>query len=103
MFQRGTARELTVYISNDEAEFRRVEAALAAEGIRCRIWTTSEYPVFGWTRWDPRLVGRGERRLRQVFHIEVEEQDRQNLIAANLAIRRVTGRLSNAEPVSEII
>ena len=103
MFQNSSEQELTVYISSDEAEFRRVEEALASEGVRCRVWTTSEYPVFGWTRLDPRLIGRGEKRLRQVFHIEVEEQDRQNLIAANLTIRRVTGRLSNAEPVSEII
>ena len=103
MFQRNSERELTVYISRDEAEFRLVEAALAAEALRYRVWTTAEYPVFGWTRLDPRLIGRGERRLRQVFHIEVEEDDRQNLIAANLAIRRVTGRLSNAEPASEII
>ena len=103
MFRRETARELTVFISNDEAEFRRVEAELKAEGVRCRVWTTSEYPVFGWTRWDPRRMTRGERRLRRVYHIEVAERDRPNLIAANLVIRRVTGKLSNAEPVSEII
>ena len=103
MFEKIGDRELTVYVTNDEAEFRRVEAELAAEGVRCRVWTTAEYPVFGWTRWDPRLMGRGELRLRQVFHIEVAERDRPNLIAANLVIRRVTGRLLNAEPVSEII
>ena len=103
MFQRNSERELTVYISRDEAEFRLVEAALAAGGLRYRVWTTAEYPVFGWTRLDPRLIGRGERRLRQVFHIEVDENDRQNLIVANLAIRRVTGKLFNAEPLSEII
>ena len=103
MFEKIVDRELTVYITNDETEFRRVEAELKAEGVRCRVWTTSEYPVFGWTRWDPRLMGRGELRLRQVFHIEVAERDRPNLIAANLVIRRVTGRLLNAEPVSEII
>ena len=50
-----------------------------------------------------RLARPRERRLRTVYHIEVDEKDRPNLIAANLAIRRVTGRLSNAEPVSEII
>ena len=103
MIHRDYERELTVYISNNEEEFRLVKAELAAEEIRCRIWTTAEYPVFGWSAWDPRLMGRGERRLRRVYHIEVSERDRQNLIAANLAIRRVTGRLSNAEPVSEII
>ena len=103
MLFRDTGRELTVYITNDEEEFLRVEAELVSEGVRYRVWTTSEYPVFGWTRWDPRLMGRGERRLRRVFHIEVAERDRQNLIAANRVIRRVTGRLSNAEPVSEII
>ena len=48
-------------------------------------------------------MGRGERRLRRVYHIEVAERDRPNLIAATLVIRRVTGKLSNAEPVSEII
>ena len=95
--------ELTVYISNDEGEFRRVEAALRDGGLSYRVWTTAEYPVFGWTRWDPRLMTRGERRLRRVYHIEVAERDRPNLIAANRAIRRVTGKLSNAEPVSEII
>ena len=95
--------ELTVYVSKDEAEFQRVEAALRAQELRYRVWTTAEYPVFGWTRLDPRLIGRGERRLRTVYHIEVDEKDRPNLIAANLAVRRVTGRLSNAEPVSEII
>lgn len=103
MNNRDYDRELTVYISNNESEFRRVEAELAAEGVRCRVWTTAEYPVFGWSAWDPRLMGRGEKRLRRVYHIEVPEKDRQNLISANLAIRRVTGRLSNAEPVSEII
>ena len=95
--------EVTLYISNNEAEFQRVEAALREAGLRYRVWTTSEYPVFGWTRWDPRLMTRGERRLRRVYHIEVAERDRQNLIAANRVIRRVTGKLSNAEPVSEII
>lgn len=103
MFQRRDGRELTVYISNDEAEFRQVEAALLAEGVSCRVWTTSEYPVFGWTRWDPRLMGRRESRLRTVWHIDVSERDRQNLIAANQAVRRVTGRIQNARPVSEII
>ena len=32
--------ELTVYISNDEAEFQRVEEALKTEGIRYRVWST---------------------------------------------------------------
>ena len=103
MFRREEQRELTVYISRDGEEFSRVEAALREEGVRFRVWTTSEYPVFGWTRLDPRLIGRGERRLRTVYHIEVDEKDRQNLISANLVIRRITGRLSSAEPVSEII
>ena len=103
MFRRENVRELTVFISNDEAEFRRVEAALAAEGVRCRVWTTSEYPVLGWTRLDPRLMIRREQRLRTVYHIEVDEDDRPNLISANIAIRGATGKLSNAEPVSEII
>ena len=74
MLFRDTGRELTVYITNDEEEFLRVEAELVSEGVRYRVWTTSEYPVFGWTRWD-----------------------------ANMAVRRVTGKLMNAEPVSEII
>ena len=100
---KGEGAELTVYISNDEAEFRRVEEALKAEGVRYRVWTTAEYPVFGWSRWDPRLIGRRESRLRKVYHIEVSEQDRQNLVAANMVIRSVTGKMFNAEPVSEII
>ena len=95
--------ELTVYISNNEAEFRRVEEALRTEGVRYRVWTTAEYPVFGWTRWDPRLIGRRESRLRKVYHIEVTRQDRQNLIAANMVIRSVTGKMFNAEPINEII
>ena len=103
MRERDYERELTVYITNNEAEFRHVEAALAEEELRYRVWTTAEYPVFGWSVWDPRLMGRRERRLRQVYHIEVAEHDRPNLVAANLAIRRVTGRLSNAEPINEII
>lgn len=96
-------RELTVYISSDEEEFRRVERALAEEGVRCRVWTTAEYPVLGWTALDPRLMTRREDKLRRVFHIEVDEGDRPNLIAANRTIRDVTGRLMNARPVSEII
>lgn len=100
---KGEGAELTVYISNDEAEFRRVEEALKTEGVHYRVWTTAEYPVFGWSRWDPRLIGRRESRLRKVYHIEVSEQDRQNLVAANMAIRSVTGKMFNAEPVSEII
>ena len=95
--------ELTVYISNDEAEFQFVEEALKAEEVRYRVWTTAEYPVFGWTRWDPRLIGRRESRLRKVYHIEVSEQDRQNLIAANMVIRSITGKMFNAERVNEII
>ena len=95
--------ELTVYISNDEAEFQLVEEALKAEEVRYRVWTTAEYPVFGWTRWDPRLIGRRESRLRKVYHIEVSEQDRQNLIAANMIIRGITGKMFNAERVNEII
>ena len=95
--------ELTVYISNDEGEFRRVEAALRDGGLSYRVWTTAEYPVFGWTRWDPRLIGRRESRLRKVYHIEVSEQDRQNLIAANMVIRTITGKMFNAERVNEII
>ncbi len=103
MFRKNAERELTVYISSDESEFMRVEEALKAEGVVYRVWTTAEYPVFGWTRLDPRLLGRGEQRLRRVRHIEVDTADRQNLLTANLTIRRVTGRLRNAEPVSEII
>ena len=103
MRKQNGARELTVYISNDEAEFQRVEAELAAREVRYRVWTTSEYPVMGWTQLDPRLVARGEKRLRKVYHIEVAEDDRPNLIAANQAIRQITGRMFNAEPVSEII
>ena len=95
--------ELTVYISNDEAEFQLVEEALKAEEVRYRVWTTAEYPVFGWTRWDPRLIGRRESRLRKVYHIEVSGQDRQNLIAANMVIRSITGKMFNAERVNEII
>lgn len=103
MLFKDAGRELTVYITNDEEEFLRVEAELVSEGVRYRVWTTSEYPVFGWTRWDPRLMGRKESRLRRVYHIDVNGQDRQNLVAANMAVRRVTGKLTNAEPVSEII
>ncbi len=100
---KGEGVELTVYISNDEAEFRRVEEALRAEGVQYRVWTTAEYPVFGWSRWDPRLIGRRESRLRKVYHIEVSRQDRQNLVAANMVIRSVTGKMFNAEPINEII
>ncbi len=100
---KGEGAELTVYISNDEAEFRRVEEALKTEGVHYRVWTTAEYPVFGWSRWDPRLIGRRESRLRKVYHIEVSQQDRQNLVAANMVIRSVTGKMFNAEPVNEII
>ena len=103
MFRREAERELTVFITNDEAEFRRVEAALLLEEVRFRVWTTSEYPVLGWTRLDPRLMIRREQRLRKVYHIEVDEDDRLNLLSANMAIRSATGKLSNAEPVSEII
>ena len=103
MGRRDEGPELTVYISNDEAEFQRVEEALKAEEVRYRVWTTAEYPVFGWSRWDPRLIGRRESRLRKVYHIEVSEQDRQNLIAANMIIRGITGKMFNAERVNEII
>lgn len=103
MLWKNTERELTVYVSNDEREFARVEAALRKEGVFYRVWTTAEYPVFGWTRWDPRLMGRKERRLRKVYHIDVLERDRQNLLDANRTIRLITGRIMNAEPVSEII
>ena len=95
--------ELTVYISNNEEEFRRVESALRSGRVHYRVWTTAEYPVFGWSRWDPRLIGRRENRLRKVYHIEVSEQDRQNLITANMIIRGITGKMFNAERVNEII
>ncbi len=95
--------EVTLYISNNEAEFQRVEAALREAGLRYRVWTTAEYPVFGWTRWDPRLMGRRERRLRKVYHIDVARRDRQNFLDANRTIRLITGRVMNADPVSEII
>ena len=103
MGRRGEGAELTVYISNNEEEFQRVEEALKTENVRYRVWTTAEYPVFGWTRWDPRLIGRREKRLRKVYHIEVSQQDRQNLIAANMVIRGITGKMFNAERVNEII
>jgi len=103
MLFKASEPELTVYISKDESEFQRVEAALQAQGLRYRVWTTAEYPVFGWSPWDPRLMGRREKRLRKVYHIEVKEQDTQNLVAANMAIRAVTGKLFNAAPLSEII
>ena len=103
MGRRDEEAELTVYISNNEDEFQRVESALQAEGLRFRVWTTAEYPVFGWSRWDPRLIGRRESRLRKVYHIDVFQQDRQNLIAANMVIRSITGKMFNAEPVNEII
>ena len=103
MGRRDEGAELTVYISNNQEEFQRVEEALKAEEVRYRVWTTAEYPVFGWSRWDPRLIGRRESRLRKVYHIEVSEQDRQNLIAANMIIRGITGKMFNAERVNEII
>ena len=103
MLFKASEPELTVYISKDEAEFQRVEAALKAQGLRYRVWTTAEYPVFGWSPWDPRLMGRREKRLRKVYHIEVKERDRQNLVAANMVIRSVTGKMFNAEPINEII
>ena len=103
MGRRGEGAELTVYISNNEEEFQRVEEALKTENVRYRVWTTAEYPVFGWARWDPRLIGRREKRLRKVYHIEVSQQDRQNLIAANMVIRGITGKMFNAERVNEII
>ncbi len=103
MFVRESSREHTVYISNNEEEFGRVKEELTAQGVRYRVWTTSEYPVLGWTRLDPRLMVRKEQSLRKVYHIEVDENDRQNLLAANIAIRNITGRLANADPVSEII
>ena len=103
MLFKGRDAELTVYVSKDEAEFQRVEAAFKEQGLCYRVWTTAEYPVFGWAPWDPRLLGRGEKRLRKVYHIEVNEDDRANLLEANRAIRLVTGRVSNAAPVSEII
>ena len=103
MRKQSTERELTVYITRNAEEFRRVEAELRAQDVRFRVWTTSEYPVLGWTRLDPRLMIRGEERLRTVYHVEVDENYRPNLITANLAIRQATGRLDNAEPVNEII
>lgn len=103
MGHRDEGAELTVYISNNVDEFQRVEEALKTVGVRYRVWTTAEYPVFGWSRWDPRLIGRRESRLRKVYHIEVSQQDRQNLIAANMAIRSITGKMFNAERVNEII
>ena len=95
--------ELTVYISRSEAEFEAVRQALEERGVRFRVWTTAEYPVLGFTRLDPRLMGRGESNLRRVYHIDVPEADRPNLVSANIVIRRITGRVFNAEPVSEII
>jgi hypothetical protein len=103
MLFKAREAELTVYVSKDEAEFQRVEAALRAQDLRYRVWTTAEYPVFGWSPWDPRLMGRGEKRLRRVYHIEVKESDRQNLVAANIVVRGITGKLFNAAPLSEII
>ena len=96
-------KEITVYIGKDAEEFRRVETRLSALELRYRVWTTAEYPVFGWSPWDPRLLGRREKQLRRVYHIEVSERDRQNLVAANLVIRGITGKLFNAAPLSEII
>ena len=94
MLFRDTGRELTVYITNDEEEFLRVEAELVSEGVRYRVWTTSEYPVFGWTRWDPRLMGRRENRLRRVYHIDVAEQDRQVRFWKRMAKTTLSGRLA---------
>lgn len=96
-------RELTVYISKDEEEYVRVLSELDDRGVQYRVWTTAEYPVMGWTALDPRLMGRGEKRLRRVYHIDVDETDRRNLITANMAVRAVTGRMFNAERVNEII
>ncbi len=103
MFGNKGIKEHTVYISSNEEEFRRVEAELTRRGVVYRVWTTSEYPVLGWTDLDPRLMGRGERRLRRVFHVDVDENDRPNLLAANMAVRQATGRIRNARPVNEII
>ncbi|MBR4579026.1 MAG: hypothetical protein IKO22_05400 [Oscillospiraceae bacterium] len=103
MFGIRSIKEFTVYISSDEDEFRRVEAELIDRGVVYRVWITSEYPVFGWTALDPRLMARGERRLRRVFHVDVDEDDRPNLLAANMAVRDVTGRIRNARPTNEII
>ena len=103
MFARRTEREVTVYIGKDPEEFRRVEEAMRTQTLRYRVWTTAEYPVFGFSPWDPRLWGRREKRLRKVYHIDVAESDRPNLIAANRTVRSVTGRTFNAQPLNEII
>ena len=95
-------KEITVYIGKDAEEFRRVETRLSALELRYRVWTTAEYPVFGHSPWDPRLWGRGEKKLRKVWHIDVEERDRSNLIAVNNAVRAVTGKTFNARPLNEI-
>lgn len=103
MLHRFREPEQTVYISRDEEEFRRVETALRERAVRFRVWTTAEYPVFGWTLWDPRLLGRREKRLRRVYHVDVAAGDRPNLLAANQTVRAVTGRIHNAVPYTEII
>ena len=95
--------EVTVYISRDRQEFEKVEAELVARDIRFRVWTTEEYPVFGFSPLDPRLQGRGEKSLRKVYHIDVDASDSGNMVGANMAVRSVTGRINNAERRTEII
>ena len=96
-------QEETVYISRDKEEFEKVKSALDARGVRYRVWTTAEYPVFGWSRFDPRLLGRGEKTLRKVYHIDADASDRGNVANANMAVRSVTGKFTNAERRTEII
>lgn len=103
VFKEWFEAEQTVYASKDEQEFLRVKAAMSGQGLRFRVWITAEYPVFGASPWDPRLLGRKEKKLRKVYHIDVKAADRANLVAANRVVRSVTGRLSNADPRSEII
>ena len=103
MWFKNDKEEVTVYISRDKQEFEKVEAEFTARGIRYRVWTTAEYPVFGLSPFDPRLQGRGEKSLRKVYHIDVDASDTGNLVAANRAVRTITGKLNNAERRTEII
>ncbi|MDD6154020.1 MAG: hypothetical protein PUB39_00390 [Eubacteriales bacterium] len=79
--------EVTVYTSKNDAEYEAVKYALDYNNVKYRDWTTEEAPVFlaGWP-FDPRLLARGETRLRKIHHIDV---DLDHVASANAIIRRI--------------
>lgn len=69
-------KQILVYQSKDEADYRKAQDLLAETGTACHAWETEEVSASGCgAKLDIRKVGRKEPIPTKIFHIEVDPAD----------------------------